>query len=113
MYREEQTAIENSYIRCTFPHCRRSFRSDLGLKKHQLLVHPNWNPEDDLDDPLPHLYMIYSDKLESDDLSDVPANELDQATSSESDPGAQGSACEGSQHSYASTHCPPVTVGIM
>ncbi|KAH8985513.1 hypothetical protein EDB86DRAFT_3083530 [Lactarius hatsudake] len=80
----------------------------LGLKKHQLLVHQNWNPEDDLDDPLPHLYTIYSDKLESDDLSDVPANKLDQATSSESDPSAQGSACEGSQHSYASTHRPPV-----
>ncbi|KAH9033904.1 hypothetical protein EDB85DRAFT_2073730 [Lactarius pseudohatsudake] len=49
MYREEQTAIENSYIRCSFPHCQRSFLTDLGLKKHQLLVHPNWNPEDDLD----------------------------------------------------------------
>ncbi|KAH9029816.1 hypothetical protein EDB85DRAFT_2074389 [Lactarius pseudohatsudake] len=49
---------------------------------------------------------MYSDKLESDDLSDVPANELDQATSSESDSGAQGSACEGPQHSHASTHRP-------
>ncbi|KAH9023276.1 hypothetical protein EDB85DRAFT_2075341 [Lactarius pseudohatsudake] len=49
---------------------------------------------------------MYSDKLESDDLSDVPANELGQATSSESDSGAQGSACEGPQHSHASTHRP-------
>ncbi|KAH8976953.1 hypothetical protein EDB86DRAFT_3068202 [Lactarius hatsudake] len=63
MYRKEQTAIKNSYIRCTFPHCRRSFSSSLGLKKHQLLVHQNWNPEDDVD---------------------------------------------GSQHSHASTHRPPV-----
>ncbi|KAH8988448.1 hypothetical protein EDB86DRAFT_2828954 [Lactarius hatsudake] len=81
MYREEQTAIENSYF----------------------VV-----PSHTVEDPLPHLYTIYSDKLESDDLSDVPANELDRATSSESDPSAQGSACEGSQHSYASTHRPPV-----
>ncbi|KAH8988107.1 hypothetical protein EDB92DRAFT_1935954 [Lactarius akahatsu] len=49
---------------------------------------------------------MYSDNLESDDLSDVPANELDQVTSFESDSGAQGSACKGSQHSYASTHHP-------
>ncbi|KAH9010322.1 hypothetical protein EDB85DRAFT_1902193 [Lactarius pseudohatsudake] len=111
MYHSEQMAIENSYTRCTFPHCGRSFRTDLGLKKHWLLVHPDWNPEDDLDDPLPHLYTMYSDKLESNDLSDVPANELDQATSSESDSGAQGSTCEGPQHSHASTHRPlsPVT----
>ncbi|KAH9005470.1 hypothetical protein EDB86DRAFT_3061736 [Lactarius hatsudake] len=34
--------------------------------------------------------MIYLDKLESDDLSDVPANKLDQATSSESDPNCSG-----------------------
>ncbi len=62
-------------------------------------------------DPLPHLYTVYSDKLESEDRLSVPANgndETDQATSglSESDSsrsGAQGSTREGSQHSYAST----------
>jgi len=70
-------------------------------------------------DPLPHLYTVYSDKLESEDCLSVPANsndETDQATSglSESDSsrsGAQGSTCEGSQHSYVVFKSPVARTG--
>jgi hypothetical protein len=63
-------------------------------------------------DPLPHLYTVYSDNLESEDRLSAPAYgsnaETDQATS-ETDSSrscAQGSACEDSQHSYTSTTRP-------
>jgi hypothetical protein len=81
---------------CTFPDCGKFFRSDLGLKKHQRIVHSNWDPEVDKEgqfhllvsscvcmtanhglDPLPYLYTLFSDKLESEDQLSVPAHRSD------------------------------------
>ena len=78
LYSEAQTLI-NSYFRCVFPGCQRSFPTELGLKKHHNLIHPDWISDEGTGnsstdhmlvltvalDPLPHLYTLYSDNIES------------------------------------------------
>jgi len=77
LYSEAQTLV-NSYFHCMFPGCRRSFCTELGLKKHHNLIHPDWISDEGTGnsstshmlvlmaalDPLPHLYTIYSDNIE-------------------------------------------------
>jgi hypothetical protein len=47
LFREEEARFQDSLLACPFPGCLRSFRTDLGLKKHSNLLHPNWIFEDD------------------------------------------------------------------
>jgi hypothetical protein len=84
---EAQTLI-NSYFRCAFPGCQRSFPTELSLKKHHNLIHPDWISDEGTGNsstdhmlvltvalgPLPHLYTLYSDNIESNSESEDNLN---------------------------------------